>query len=116
MDDKQNKSEDQVPSFATLPRKKKLSGNATSGTAQSAPQVTWMKEVAQKGVFLVILRDTTHLNNGTMTRLCALANTYYSSYYKTTLIMLRITNDYVLLSRLSAAISLSTYLILILHV
>ena len=69
IDDKQNKSEDQVPSFATLPRKKKLSGNATSGTAQSAPQVTWMKEVAQKGVFLVILRDTTHLNNRTMTRL-----------------------------------------------
>ena len=44
-----------IPSFATLPRKKKLvNSNSTNSMAaapvQSSTQVTWMKEVAQKGI------------------------------------------------------------------
>lgn len=46
---------DSIPSFATLPRKKKLGSGTTSNAAPSPPaaQVTWMKEVAQKGSLLV---------------------------------------------------------------
>ena len=44
-----------IPSFATLPRKKKLvNSNSTNSMpaapVQSSTQVTWMKEVAQKGI------------------------------------------------------------------
>ncbi|XP_067950187.1 uncharacterized protein [Watersipora subatra] len=42
-------SGNEVPSFATLPRKKKQAGSSNGDRAPVAPQVTWMKEVAQKG-------------------------------------------------------------------
>ena len=50
-----NEDSSSIPSFATLPRKKKLvnSNSANSMPAapvQSSTQVTWMKEVAQKGI------------------------------------------------------------------
>lgn len=50
MDTEKTTTNNTVPSFATLPRKKKLVSNPTTG-AQSVPQVTWMKEVAQKGTY-----------------------------------------------------------------
>lgn len=46
--DKMN-PDDAIPSFATLPRKKKLVSKPMAGPTQAAPQVTWMKDVAQKG-------------------------------------------------------------------
>lgn len=46
----------EIPSFATLPRKKKLvnGGVINNAPVQSTTQVTWMKEVAQKGGFRLV--------------------------------------------------------------
>lgn len=45
-------NEEAIPSFATLPRKKKLRNNTKVNTPSTptTSQVTWMKDVAQKGI------------------------------------------------------------------
>lgn len=50
-----SKQEQTTPSFATLPRKKKLAKSNDTAAAQTPvpAQTDWMKAVAQKGNFII---------------------------------------------------------------